>query len=126
MQTTFRSSRTETFDFFITMAEKAKPSVKKTKTATAVKGSQKRQDKKGIIGQHATHQKDTGSVPVQVAILTERIQHLTDHLKTHPKDDHGRRGLMLAVGKRRKLLEYLKEKSKSGYEELIQNLGLRR
>lgn len=108
------------------MAEKAKPSVKKTKTAAAVKGPQKRQGKKDIIGKHASHQKDTGSVPVQVGILTERIQHLTEHLKTHPKDDHGRRGLMLAVGKRRKLLEYLKEKDKAGYEALIQELSLRR
>lgn len=86
----------------------------------------KRQAKKTVIADHAGHKKDTGSVPVQVAILTERINHLTEHLKTHSKDDHGRRGLLQAVGKRRKLLKYLKEKSKTEYEELISKLGLRR
>jgi len=122
----FFGVNTETFDFSqSTMADKAKPTVKKAKVVVAAKGPVKRQEKKTVIDKHAFHQKDTGSVPVQVAILTERIQHLTEHLKTHPNDDHGRRGLMIAVGKRRKLLKYLKDKSKIGYEELIQTLGLR-
>ena len=102
---------------------KKKTSAKSTQSSTS---PAKREEKKQIIATHAAHKKDTGSVPVQVAILTERIAHLTEHLKTHPKDDHGRRGLLQAVGKRRKLLKYLKEKSKSEYEALIAKLGLRR
>ncbi len=112
------------------MAEEKK--AKKTKKSTAKKGKAetavpvaKRPQKKEVIASHSSHQKDTGSVPVQVAILTERISHLTEHLKVHMKDDHGRRGLMQAVAKRRKLLKYLKDKSKSEYEALIQALGLR-
>lgn len=106
------------------VAEKAASVAKKSSSPKG--GNPKRQEKKALISAHAGHQKDTGSVPVQVAILTERINHLTEHLKTHAKDDHGRRGLLQAVGKRRKLLKYLKEKSKTEYEELIAALGLRR
>ncbi len=90
---------------------------------TAVKG---RKPKKEVLSLHGTHEKDTGSVPVQVALLSDKISHLTEHLKTHPKDDHGRRGLLSCVAKRRKLLSYIKEKSKTVYEELIEKLGLRR
>lgn len=87
--------------------------------------TKKRKEKKDLIASQATHKKDTGSIPVQVSILTDRIINLTEHLKTHPKDEHSRRGLLLAVGKRRKLLKYYKDKSKEGYEKLIADLGLR-
>ena len=79
-----------------------------------------------VIGEFATHEGDTGSPEVQVAILTERIVNLTDHLKTHKKDFHSRRGLLIMVGQRRRLLDYLKRKEKGRYEKLIQRLGLRR
>lgn len=96
---------------------------KKTEDTTVKKG---RKPKKEVFTAHGAHEKDTGSVPVQVALLTEKIVHLTGHLKTHPKDDHGRRGLLTCVAKRRKLLSYTKEKSKTVYEGLIEKLGLRR
>ncbi|MDH3234760.1 MAG: 30S ribosomal protein S15 [Alphaproteobacteria bacterium] len=79
-----------------------------------------------VIGEYATHEGDTGSPEVQVAILTERISNLTEHLKTHKKDFHSRRGLLIMVGQRRRLLDYLKGKEKSRYDTLIQRLGLRR
>ncbi len=86
----------------------------------------KRAKKKKIIGKHAKHQKDTGSAKVQIAILTERINELTGHLKTHKKDTHSRRGLLSMVGKRRKLLNYYKSKDPEKYAELIKTLDLRK
>ena len=84
-------------------------------------------DKKSeLIGEIATVKGDTGSPEVQVAILTERINNLTDHLKTHKKDHHSRRGLLMMVGQRRRLLDYLKSRKVDRYEELIKRLGLRR
>jgi len=83
-------------------------------------------NKKGIIKDHQSHAKDTGSPSVQIAILTERINRLTEHLKMHKKDNHSRRGLILMVGKRRKLLDYLKRKSAETYQEVITKLGLRK
>lgn len=82
--------------------------------------------KKEIFGDHGRHAKDTGSPEVQVAILTHRIEQLTAHLKTHKKDEHSRRGLLMMVGKRRKILSYLQKKSKKAYEALIKKLGLRK
>ncbi len=82
--------------------------------------------KQELIGEYAQKQNDTGSPEVQVAILSERIKNLTDHLQTHKKDFHSRRGLLVMVGQRRRLLDYLKGKDKSRYEGLIQRLGLRR
>lgn len=82
--------------------------------------------KKKIIAGHQTHQKDTGSPQVQVAILTARIEYLTEHLKTHKKDNHSRRGLLLMVGKRRKLLNYLKNKNLEEYQKTIAELKLRK
>ncbi len=79
-----------------------------------------------IIKEYATHEDDTGSPEVQVAILTERILNLTDHLKTHKKDFHSRRGLLVMVGQRRRLLDYLKRKDQARYAALIKRLGLRR
>lgn len=86
----------------------------------------KRDEKKKIIGEHAKHEKDTGSAQVQIAILTERINELTDHLKDHKKDNHSRRGLLSMVGKRRKLLNYMKSKNTEGYQSLIKTLDLRK
>lgn len=86
----------------------------------------KRDQKKKIIGQFASHDDDTGSVQVQIAILTERINQLTEHLKEHKKDNHSRRGLLLMVGKRRKLLNYIKNSKPELYEEVIASLSLRK
>lgn len=86
----------------------------------------KRDEKKALIQQFAKHDKDSGSPNVQVALLTERINQLTEHLKTHRKDDHSRRGLLKLVGKRRKHLQYLKVKDRTAYETLLETLGLRK
>ena len=82
--------------------------------------------KNEIIKEYATHEGDTGSPEVQVAILSERIINLTEHLKSHKKDFHSRRGLLIMVGQRRRLLDYVKRKDQSRYEGLIKRLGLRR
>ena len=82
--------------------------------------------KQELIGEFATKDGDTGSPEVQVAILTERIRNLTEHLQTHKKDFHSRRGLLIMVGLRRRLLEYTKRKNQERYETLIKRLGLRR
>jgi small subunit ribosomal protein S15 len=79
-----------------------------------------------VIETHKTNDKDTGSPEVQVAILTERIQNLTSHFKTHSKDHHGRRGLLMMVGQRKRLLNYLKKKDINRYRALIEKLGLRK
>lgn len=79
-----------------------------------------------LVGEYATHDGDTGSPDVQVAILTERILNLTEHLKIHSKDFHSRRGLLIMVGQRRRQLDYLKRKNEPRYQKLIQRLGLRR
>ena len=79
-----------------------------------------------LIGEYKTNETDTGSPEVQVAILTVRINNLTEHLKTHAKDFHSRRGLLILVGRRRSLLDYLRGKSQGRYETLIGRLGLRR
>jgi small subunit ribosomal protein S15 len=85
----------------------------------------KRDHKKTVISGNQAHAKDTGSIPVQIALLSTKISSLTEHLQLHPKDVHSRRGLLSAVGRRRKLLAHLKDKSKEGYETLISRLGLR-
>lgn len=82
--------------------------------------------KKKIITKFADHQKDTGSPQVQVAILTQRINELTEHLKEHRNDHHSRRGLLLMVGKRRKLLNYLKNSKPTVYEDVLKSLKLRK
>jgi small subunit ribosomal protein S15 len=82
--------------------------------------------KKEIIGQHATSECDTGSPEVQVALLTRRISDLTEHLKVHKHDHHSRRGLLLLVGRRRRLLKYLAKTDITRYRALIEKLGLRR
>jgi len=79
-----------------------------------------------LIGEFATSKGDTGSPEVQVAVLSERINNLTEHLKIHKKDFHSRRGLLIMVGQRRRLLDYLNSKESKRYEDLIKRLGLRR
>ncbi len=82
-------------------------------------------NKSKIIGDNQLHQADTGSPEVQIALLTEQITKLTDHLKTHKKDNHSRRGLLQMVGKRRRLLMYLKKKNEERYALLLEKLELR-
>lgn len=85
-----------------------------------------RDSKQEIISKHRTHETDTGSPEVQVAILTRRIEDLTLHFKTHVKDNHSRRGLLKMVSKRRRLLDYLKRNDVARYQALISKLGLRK
>ena len=82
--------------------------------------------KKEIIKDFATTESDTGSPEVQVAVLTERIKNLTEHFKDHKKDNHSRQGLLKLVNQRRKILDYIKSKNETRYEDLIARLGLRR
>ncbi|OCX66721.1 30S ribosomal protein S15 [Thioclava sp. SK-1] len=84
------------------------------------------EDKNALIKEYATKEGDTGSPEVQVAILTKRITNLTEHFKTHKKDNHSRRGLLMLVAQRRKLLDYTKNKNEARYQSLIQRLGIRR
>ena len=82
--------------------------------------------KKSLIEQFRTHEGDTGSPEVQIALLTERINSLTDHFKQHTKDHHSRRGLLMLIGKRRSLLDYLRKKDPQRYRTIIEKLGIRR
>jgi small subunit ribosomal protein S15 len=82
--------------------------------------------KSELIDSYQTHSSDTGSPEVQIAILSERISHLTDHFKTHVKDHHSRRGLLKLVGRRRRLLDYVKSKDSERYTGLIKRLGIRK
>lgn len=82
--------------------------------------------KREIINQFKTHDGDTGSPEVQIALLSERITYLTEHFRTHKKDHHSRRGLLKIVGQRRRLLDYLKKKDVERYRVLIKELGIRR
>lgn len=84
----------------------------------------KKEEKQKLMKKYASHEKDTGSPEVQVAILTEQIAKLSDHLKTHKKDSHSRRGLLKMVGKRRRLLQYLKEKDEARYDKLAKDLKI--
>ncbi|MGD2067203.1 MAG: 30S ribosomal protein S15 [Gemmatimonadota bacterium] len=83
-------------------------------------------DKSSIIEKYRLHDDDVGSAPVQIAILTERINHLREHFDAHKQDHHSRRGLLKMVGRRRRLLEYYKKRDFEGYRELIADLGLRK
>jgi small subunit ribosomal protein S15 len=85
-----------------------------------------KEQKTALIGAHRTHQTDTGSPEVQVALLSERISYLTEHFKSHAKDHHSRRGLLKLVGQRRRLLDYLKSRDSDRYAEIIQKLGIRK
>jgi small subunit ribosomal protein S15 len=83
-------------------------------------------DKQAIISEHRLHDTDTGSSEVQIAILTDRISHLTDHLKVHQGDHHTRRGLMKLIGRRRRLLDYVRNNDVERYRTIIGRLGIRR
>ena len=82
--------------------------------------------RKGIIGSYQLHEKDTGSPEVQIALLSARIEYLTEHFKAHKKDHHSRRGLLKLVSQRRRLLDYVKKKDVERYRSVIQRLGLRK
>lgn len=84
------------------------------------------EQKATIIDEYKVHEKDTGSPEVQVAILTKKVNHLVEHLKLHKKDNHSRRGLLLMVGQRKRLLNYLQEKDYKRYLSIIEKLGLRK
>ena len=84
-----------------------------------------KEDKKSLINKFSRNEKDTGSAGVQIAVLTERIKNLTEHFKTHNKDNHSKRGLVSLVNKRKKLLNYLSKKNKSEYSDLIKKLNIR-
>ena len=85
-----------------------------------------KEDKNVIMKQYATHEGDTGSPEVQIAVLTYEINHLNEHIRVHKKDHHSRRGLLKMVSRRRKLLDYLKRKDADAYRSLIERLGLRK
>ncbi len=83
-------------------------------------------NKTATIAQHKIHDSDTGSPEVQIALMTERITHLTEHLKMHKKDHHSRRGLLMLVGRRRRMLDYVKSIDVERYRKIVKDLGLRR
>lgn len=83
-------------------------------------------NKQDVIGEHKLHDSDTGSPEVQIALLTARINHLTDHLRVHKKDFHSRRGLLMLVGRRRRMLDYVRARDIQRYRDIIARLGLRR
>jgi small subunit ribosomal protein S15 len=85
-----------------------------------------KESKQAVIEKYRKHDSDTGSAEVQIALYTDRINHLTEHLRSHPKDKHSRRGLLLLVGRRRRLLDYLKNKDIERYRNVIRALGIRR
>ena len=84
-----------------------------------------KENKKNLINEFSKNEKDTGSAGVQIAVLTERIKNLTEHFKTHNKENHSKRGLVSLVNKRKKLLNYLSKKNKSEYSDLIKKLNIR-
>lgn len=85
-----------------------------------------KEEKQEIIGKYRKHENDTGSSEIQVAIMTNRINYLNEHLKINKKDHHSRRGLVILVGKRKRLLEYIRNNNLEGYRKLIKSLGLRK
>src|SRR5262245_51956658 len=87
---------------------------------------QRMPDKAATISEHKTHDSDTGSAEVQIALLTERIRHLTEHMKVHKKDFHSQRGLLMLVGRRRRMLDYLRRNDVERYRAIIAKLGIRR
>ena len=97
-----------------------------TKTALSTTQNMSQPVKSEVIAQYKTHEKDTGSSDVQIALLTARINHLTEHLRTHRKDFHSRRGLLQMASRRRKLLDYVKSEDLAKYNDLLQKLSLRK
>jgi small subunit ribosomal protein S15 len=95
-------------------------------SSATVGGSEAGNVGSAVIRQYARHEKDTGSTEVQIALITQRLNHLQGHFSAHKKDNHSRRGLILMVGRRRRLLEYLKKTNITGYRALIESLGIRK
>jgi small subunit ribosomal protein S15 len=95
-------------------------------TAPSTTSTMSQPVKSEVIAQYKTHEKDTGSSDVQIALLTARINHLTEHLRTHRKDFHSRRGLLQMASRRRKLLDYVKSEDLAKYNDLLQKLSLRK
>jgi len=85
-----------------------------------------KEEKQQVIEKYRLHDGDTGSPEVQIALYTDRVNYITEHLRLHPKDHHSRRGLLLLVGKRRRLLDYLRKKNIERYRDVIRSLGIRR
>jgi small subunit ribosomal protein S15 len=85
-----------------------------------------KEEKQKVIDKYRLHDGDTGSPEVQIALYTDRINYITEHLKNHPKDHHSRRGLLVLVGKRRRLLDYLRKKDVERYRDVVRSLGIRR
>ena len=86
----------------------------------------KAKKKKSVIKDHGVHETDTGSAPIQIALLTKQIEELTGHLKKHPKDNHSRRGLLKMVGKRRRLMNYLEKNNVRSFNRVVKKLGLKK
>ena len=95
-------------------------------TPSLTKGTEAIRSKNDTIATYRQHGTDTGSPDVQIALLTDRINHLTAHLQTHPKDHHSRRGLLMLVGRRRRMLDYVRDRDIARYRDLVAKLGLRR
>jgi small subunit ribosomal protein S15 len=118
------------FDAFTRVCGYGRQSIKKKKKERERKSGDHMgiapQHKQGVIEQFKVHQTDTGSPEVQVALLSQRIDYLTEHFKIHVKDHHSRRGLLKLVGQRRRLLDYLKKSNFERYQSLIQRLGIRK
>ncbi len=108
----------------LVVEEKVKAKPKKKETATVSLETISAVDKQKIIDIYKTHEGDTGSPEVQIAILSERIKNVTDHLKAHPHDNHSRRGLLSMVNKRRRLLAYLMKKDAERYKQILEKLNL--
>lgn len=125
-----KKSETKVAKKALKVEQKEKKIAEKAKKVKSVKKPEVKRHvwkpKKDLIAEFQGHGKDTGSPKVQVALLTERINKLTEHLSGHKKDNHSRRGLLMMVGKRRRLLRYIESKDKSLYEQLITNLQIRK
>src|SRR5258708_34928167 len=106
--------------------KRAARSESSTQTASSTLQTMSQPVKSEVIAQYKTHEKDTGSSDVQIALLTARINHLTEHLRTHRKDFHSRRGLLQMASRRRKLLDYVKSEDLAKYNDLLQKLSLRK
>ena len=107
-------------------AKETSKTTAKTTQKSAAKSSDKKTKKKDLVAKYQIHKKDTGSVEVQIALLTTRIEDLVKHLKKHHKDNDSRRGLLMLVGKRRRLLNYLRRTNEKKYQKLIKELGLKK
>ena len=114
------------FNLFPFLYDRNYQNTRKEREKTNGEDMEPAQQKRGVIEQYRLHQTDTGSPEVQVALLSHRIEYLTEHFKIHAKDHHSRRGLLKLVGQRRRLLDYLKKNDYERYQSLVRRLGLRK